>query len=177
MDKKLFFGANTAEGFVGYYDQIVDMYDLKKLYILKGGSGVGKSTFIKKFADHLAGHDRDFLVCSGDPSSLDGVIIPDKKIGIIDGTAPHAVDPKYPGIADEIINLGEYIIAEKVKAGKKEIAELSDKKKEYYKKATEMLRLARETHYRLEGFYKGAVDFNKIDKRLESLITELETKD
>ena len=42
-----FLGANSAEGFYGLYEQLLDakLYDL---IILKGGPGCGKSTFMRR---------------------------------------------------------------------------------------------------------------------------------
>ena len=45
--------------------------------------------------------------CSSDNNSLDGIVIPKLKIAILDGTA-HVVDPVFPGVVDEIINLGQF---------------------------------------------------------------------
>jgi hypothetical protein len=54
------------------------------------------------------GYDVEFMHCSSDNNSLDGVVIPSISIALLDGTAPHVVDPKTPGAIDEIINLGDY---------------------------------------------------------------------
>ena len=169
-DIKMFAGANTPDGFVGFYKELVDMYDLKKLYILKGGSGIGKSTFITKFADAFPNHEKLFLVCSGDPKSLDGVIIPHIGIGIIDGTDPHIVDPIYPGVVDEIINLGEYIIWERVKATRETLQTLTAEKKSYYKTAFKYLARARDTHHKIEKLYEDAVDFDAVQSELDKII-------
>ena len=171
-DKKLFAGANTPDGFVGFYDRLVDMYDLKKLYILKGGSGIGKSTFIKNFAKIFKDEDKDYLICSGDPNSLDGVIIPGKKIGIIDGTEPHLVDPIYPGIVDEIINLGDCIIWDKVKATRDQFKQLASQKKQHYALAFEQLKKARDVHHKIEALYNGAVDYDAINLKLNKIIMQ-----
>ena len=171
-DKYLFFGANTADGFVGFFDQIAEMYSLKHLYILKGGSGIGKSTFIRKFAEAFATHNRDFLVCAGDPKSLDGVILPDLGIGIIDGTHPHPVDPIFPGVVDEIINLGEFIDKTRVTADKDTLKQLGKQKANHYKQATAHLAWAREIHYQIENFYKNAVDFDGVQKKLKQIISK-----
>ena len=47
-----FLGANSAEGFYGLYDQLLDarLYDL---IILKGTPGCGKSTFMRRVAAAL----------------------------------------------------------------------------------------------------------------------------
>ena len=169
-DKYLFLGANTADGFVGFFNKIIDTYNLEKLYILKGGSGIGKSTFILRFADAFPKYSRDFLVCAGDPKSLDGVIIPDLKVGIIDGTFPHPVDPIYPGVVDEIIDLGKFIDPTKVTADKQTMQYLSSKKASHYKKAYAHLNSARQIHHKIESFYKDAVDFTAVQKILMKLI-------
>ena len=75
--------------------------------ILKGGPGVGKSSFIKKMGEAFSSHglDMEYHWCSSDNQSLDGIVI-GQKICILDGTAPHVVDPLCPGAVDEILNLG-----------------------------------------------------------------------
>lgn len=89
-----FLGANSAEGFYGLYDQLLDarLYDL---IILKGTPGCGKSTFMRRAAAALEerGLETVYIHCSGDPESLDGVIAPAIRTAIVDGTAPHGTAP------------------------------------------------------------------------------------
>jgi hypothetical protein len=65
---------------------------------------------MERIADRIAGggYMIEYLHCSSDPESLDGIVIPALRVALIDGTAPHIVDPINPGAVDEIINLGEY---------------------------------------------------------------------
>ncbi len=88
-----FLGANSAEGFYGLYEQLLDakLYDL---IILKGGPGCGKSTFMRRTAAAMEerGLESVYIHCSGDPDSLDGVIFPAIGTAIVDGTAPHGMD-------------------------------------------------------------------------------------
>lgn len=81
-----FLGANSAEGFYGLYDQLLDarLYDL---IILKGTPGCGKSTFMRRAAAALEerGLETVYIHCSGDPESLDGVIAPAIRTAIVDG--------------------------------------------------------------------------------------------
>ena len=172
----LFLGSNTPDGFVGYFDRVIDMYGLKKLYILKGGSGVGKSTFIRKFAEHFRGlkpeRDITYVYCSADPQSLDGAIIEDLRIGIIDGTFPHVVDPKLPGLVDEIIDLAQFIDPTKIGATREELERLGAKKSTHFKKAYAQLHKAREVHMQIENAYKVAVDFNQINEQVLKVCRE-----
>ncbi|MEG1608450.1 MAG: ATPase, partial [Clostridia bacterium] len=81
---KYFAGGNTPFGFVSYFENIFDYARGGKLYILKGGSGVGKSTFMKEFSKLLTdrGNDIDYYYCSGDSESLDGIFCKKLNIGM-----------------------------------------------------------------------------------------------
>ena len=107
--RHVFPGGNTSLGFYSFSDQIID-HNFNRLFILKGGPGVGKSTLIKNVGKRLMekGYDLEYHCCSSDKNSYDGLIAPTLKIAIFDGTAPHIMDPKYPGAVDEIVNLGAY---------------------------------------------------------------------
>ena len=90
--KKVFPGSNTAEGFYSFYNYIIPP-DADRIFIIKGGPGVGKSTFMRSIADRLVerGFDVEFHCCSSDNGSLDGIVIP--KLG-----ADHRWDrPPYLG--------------------------------------------------------------------------------
>ena len=104
-----FLGANSASGFYPYFYQAYQPEDGWRLIILKGGPGTGKSTFMKRFAQRAqeCGEPLERIYCSSDPSSLDAVLLPGRKIGIVDGTPPHTMEPQYPGISETIVNLGE----------------------------------------------------------------------
>lgn len=107
--KNLFSGGNTCVGFYSFYDYMTTP-DIGRKFILKGGPGVGKSTFMKKMGQDFSqrGFDIEYHWCSSDSHSLDGVVIGRQKICILDGTAPHIVDPRFPAAVDEIVNLGDF---------------------------------------------------------------------
>jgi hypothetical protein len=107
--KHYFPGGNTSRGFYSFYDYILPQEEAKRIFILKGGPGVGKSSFMKKIGEEMCsrGYEIEYMHCSSDNNSLDGIVIPKIGVALIDGTAPHIVDPKHPGAIDEIINLGE----------------------------------------------------------------------
>lgn len=107
--RRVFPGANTARGFVSFYDYLC-FPRRERLFVMKGGPGVGKSTFMRSIGNALAdeGFDIEFHNCSSDNGSLDGIYAPALGVGVLDGTAPHTVDPKHPGAIDEIVLLGDY---------------------------------------------------------------------
>lgn len=96
------------EGFISCFDHLLPDHQLRRKLILKGGPGVGKSTFMRRIHASLCedGQASTLYFCSGDPDSLDAVAIPGEGLLILDGTAPHTVDPAIPGARDSIINLG-----------------------------------------------------------------------
>lgn len=107
---RFFLGANSANGFFSLFDQIYYPLEGWRGYIIKGGPGTGKSSLMRKVGSALEemGHLPIWIYCSSDPDSLDAVIIPGLKFFLLDGTSPHCMDPKYPGAAENIINLGDY---------------------------------------------------------------------
>jgi len=106
-----FAGGNTARGFTSCFDSIVPKAQQRRMFYIKGGPGVGKSTLMKRFAEaaRMKGLETELFHCSSDPDSLDGVSIPSLGIGLMDGTAPHVYDPVIPGARDTLVPLGDFL--------------------------------------------------------------------
>ncbi len=102
-------GGHTSQGYFSRFAHILPRDQVRRKIILKGGPGVGKSTLMSRVAEELQalGQAVEIFHCSADPDSLDGVAAPGLGFAMIDGTAPHIVDPVLPGAADGILNLGE----------------------------------------------------------------------
>ena len=112
--KDCFAGVNSPGGFFSYFNYISDdIKEKKKLYI-KGGSGMGKSSFMKRVAQkaEAKGLDVERFHCSSDPTSLDGLSIPAIGVSVVDATLPHISDPAYPGYGGEIVDFPEFMIKE-----------------------------------------------------------------
>ncbi len=135
--KEFYGAANTYNGFYSLFGSIFSPEKLKNIYILKGGPGCGKSTTIRKISEYAqnAGYDTENYYCSSSPTSFDGVIIPKLSSAVLDGTSPHTVNPKYPGVCENIINLGIAWDLEKAKNLNPRIRELTAKKNSAYKRA------------------------------------------
>ena len=106
-----FAGANTARGFVSCFEDILPQSQQKRMYYIKGGPGVGKSTLMKRFAAaaQARGLETESFHCSSDPDSLDGVALPALGVGMMDATAPHVYDPVVPGARDTLVSLGDFL--------------------------------------------------------------------
>lgn len=106
---RYFLGANSPQGFYSLYDHLIDPAQAQAIYILKGGPGCGKSSLMRRVAQRVeeAGAQVEYILCSGDPDSLDAIVIPDRKIAIVDGTSPHVIEPQFPGAVESYVNLGD----------------------------------------------------------------------
>ena len=141
-----FAAMNGRGGFTSFFEEIFFCDSIKKRYIIKGGPGTGKSSFMKRAAlrAETGGAAVEYYYCSSDTSSLDGIVI-DSRIVLLDGTAPHCYDTALPGAIDEIVNLGEFWRSAELERRGAEIAELSGRKKRAYASAYGFLRGAGET--------------------------------
>lgn len=124
--RNMYPGGNTCYGFYSFYEHIVP-HDSHKKIVLKGGPGVGKSSFMKGIGQELSknGVDIEYHWCSSDNNSLDGMVAGDGSICLVDGTAPHIVDPRYPAAVDWIINMGDFWNQDKIRENKNDIVYLT----------------------------------------------------
>ncbi len=145
MVKKYFPGANSGEGFYSRFGGIIPPNSPNHYtYILKGGPGVGKNTLMKKVAKRALqqGYKVEEFRCASDPKSLDALRIEKLGIVMLDGTAPHSIDPKVPGVCDEIIDLGKFKNQGDFVLYKRQLEDISEENKGYYRSAYAMLSAA-----------------------------------
>lgn len=159
--RMVFPGGNTCLGFYSFYDNIIGP-DANRVFVIKGGPGVGKSTFMRRIGEELQGrgYDLELHWCSSDNDSLDAVVVPALRVALIDGTAPHVVDPQNPGAVDEIVNLGEFWDEAKLIRHRGEIVSLNKEVAKHFAAAYSNLRMAKmardeEVSYRSEALCYG----------------------
>lgn len=141
---KYFLASNTKRGFIPLFEDIRKAEEGNHFYTLKGGPGSGKSSLMRRISKALEekGHRIDYFPCASDPNSIDGILDYDAKISIVDGTAPHTIDPICPGAYDSIINMGEDWDKEHLRKNKKDIIEISKNKSNSHKAATSCIKSA-----------------------------------
>lgn len=129
-----FLGANSPMGFYSLYHELLPVQSAEGIYILKGGAGCGKSSFMRRIARHAeaAGLETVLIPCSADPDSLDGIILPQRGIALVDGTAPHIIEPQYPGVIESYVNLGACYDRAGLAPLRCEIMEATTRYKEHY---------------------------------------------
>ena len=164
-----FAASNTRNGFKSFFEEC--FAKCERIFILKGSSGCGKSTFMRRIvgrAEQL-GFTTDIIRCSSDPDSFDGVIIHGLNIAVADGTSPHVMDVKYPCVRESIINLGEFWDEQKILPHKAEIISLTDKKGEHYKNAYRCLSAIGNTEDIKRHIVRTSVITEKCDEAVFSI--------
>jgi hypothetical protein len=154
------------------YEAFTSEGSIDILYIIKGGPGCGKSSFMRSIAAALQdeGLKIELILCSGDPDSLDGIFIPSLKTAYLDGTAPHILEPRYAGFQEAYVNLGAFCDSSALAPHVKEVAACTKSYKELYAKAYNSLKAA--VIFR-KGMFDGLFTdstFQAIAKRSEGII-------
>lgn len=170
-ERHLFPGGNTSKGFYSFYRYILSQDDARRIICIKGGPGTGKSLLMKKVASYFfqKGYTVEHHHCSSDPDSLDGVLIKELNVALLDGTSPHIVDPITPGAVDEILNMGDALNMDFLSSYKKEIININKDIGKCFKRAYRYLGSAKSIHDDWSSLNYESLDSNKISNLLENL--------
>ncbi len=173
---RFFAAANSKDGFVSYFDDIFLSEECERLYILKGGPGVGKSTFMKKTAleAEKMGCTVSRFFCSSDTHSLDGIIIHEKGISVIDGTRPHTREPVMAGVQEIIINLGVCWDTQKLYGYSSPVKALNELKNQYYDRAYSMLNSKNNMCRCVDSVFSKHILVEKLDKCSSQLCSAIQ---
>lgn len=166
-----FAGINTPYGFLNNFLQFYDFTKNKNAYIIKGGSGCGKSTIMKKITDKLLekGYQVFTFPCSSDPNSLDGVYCPDIGFIICDGTSPHVIEPQFPVAYENIINLFDTIDKNILEEKIQEIKNISVENKKYHEKNKQLLLVLQSIINDNQKIQSDSILEDKLNKYLKNL--------
>ena len=170
MNKCFFLGANSAAGFYSLYDKFPTEGSF--LHIIKAGPGTGKSTFMRKIgkAAEDKGWDVEYILCSGDPSSLDGVYITQLNQAWVDGTAPHITEPRLFGVNSDYVNLGKFLNNDFSNSEVDKISELTRIYKSKYRQAYDYLSAAESINKAAIPDLFGPPGRNAIKRRVNSIL-------
>lgn len=161
--KGCFGGGNGERGFVNYFDAVLQGVD--RIYVLKGGCGCGKSTFMRGIAAEAErrGEAAELIYCASDPDSLDGVVLRERGVGIVDGTAPHERVPRCVGAVDCLVDLGEYLNSKELRKHADEIKALTLQKSACYKRAYGLLAAAGGLREEIARLNADAILWGKLE--------------
>lgn len=167
-----FLGANSGDGFQNLFPQLTQDRSMRDLMILKGGPGVGKSTFMKQIGRAMeeSGTTVEYLWCSGDPDSLDGVYLPQLRCAMADGTAPHVLEPLYPAAVQRYVDLGRFYDLTAAKENRDEIICLTEENHRAYARAYHSLKAARQVELDAEAAVQRTFDRRRAERRVRGIL-------
>lgn len=176
--RKMFTGGNTSKGFYSLHNNIISE-DRNKLYILKGMPGGGKSSMMKDLGAKIfeKGYDIEFHHCPSDATSIDALVVEDLGVCILDGTPPHSMDPLYPGLTDETVDLARFIDGDKLKDKREDIIKAKRGNKNAYRKAFNYFRAAGNIYTEIEEANALLIDTEGVNKAFMGLMEKIFLKE
>lgn len=167
-----FAGANSGGGFQNLFHRMTDLEDTYDFMVLKGGPGVGKNTFMREIGRTMeqAGTPVEYLWCSGDPDSLDGLILPEIKCAVADGTSPHVIEPKYPAAVDRYVDLGRFYDLTAAKRDASAVKEATRVYQAAYVRAYHCLKAARQVELDTVSAVQETFDKARAERRIRGII-------
>lgn len=173
MYASFFLGANSSHGFHSFYNELIDVKRANAVYILKGGPGSGKSSLMKNIAAaaEKAGYWVERIFCSSDPESHDAVIIPELGKALVDGTAPHVVEPVYPLAVERYINLSQFADCDKISEKKDEIIAVKDKYSTFFEHVYRLTASAGHIDNELFDIALGGISLEKLHVKSRGIIS------
>ena len=168
-----FLGSNSPAGFYSLYNELSDPDRIMHLYILKGGPGCGKSSLMRRVAKHAEslGLDSQIILCSGDPDSVDGLYLPQKRMAVVDGTSPHVVEAGCPGAAETYVDLSRFYDRAALQSVRNDLLTVTAEYKGHYRKAYRSLAAAGALNRSLMEESDGAELRQRLEKRAAGIIT------
>ena len=166
MTEKYFAASNSSEGFCSYYGEVFNPKKFYKIYVIKGGSGTGKAFFMKEVAKcaELNGFSVKYIYCSSDADSLDGIIINEPKIAVLDGTSPHVYEPKYVGACESFVNLADFLDEKMLTSSRKVIENITSEKKRGFERVYRTISAYRRLSENIEDIIFPCLKHEKMRK-------------
>ena len=165
-----FISANSESGFFSLYDSVFDPDKMDSIFVIAGGPGTGKSTFLKEIfvTAQARGVTGERILCSSDPHSWDGLILKHRgrTVGVFDGTPPHGRVLHRPAVTEELWNLGELWDSSIISLHKQEIALQNREKGQAYARAYALLRALGALKEERRIFYRPYFDSQKAERQI-----------
>lgn len=162
--KHYFLGSHTGKGYAHFFNE--EMQSLDYVYVLKSVPGNGQSMLMKNIASHFQekGGRLEMIHQAADAEALDGLILSDQNVGILDGTAPHVLEPRLPYVDGEYVNLSDAFRGRDLDRSKNHILRLKEQMDAGYQQFSQALAKAFSLHEDLEKFYAGNLDIEAADQ-------------
>src|SRR5690606_28371504 len=104
---------------------------------------------------------------------LDGVVLPELGVALLDGTAPHVTDPLHPGAIDEILNFGDFWDETGIRSHREEIVECTARISKAFQQGFRYLAAARRVYDDIEVVHRDALHRGALNQMAATLVEEL----
>lgn len=165
-ERAFFISANGHGGFRTRQDILYRSEDFTRIFIIVGGPGTGKSSLMRTVAEaaDMTGAECEYIYCSSDPNSLDGVILTRgaRRVALLDGTAPHERGAHLPGAVDEFVHLDSCWDADVLTQNREIIQKERKAADAAYARARHYLAIAGQAQKGLDGELDKVIDQEKL---------------
>lgn len=163
----------TSQGFYTFLPDLLQ--GIPKLYILKGAPGSGKSTFIRLLGESFSdqGYEVEFWVSAADPVSPEGVLIPQLKAAVVNGSLAYPIDPRYPGLTGDIIYLGDYWDKQIIQDHRQEIMDMCNDQEQHRHQAAAALKSAAAVQETIKKQAAAYLNLEKMHQLIDQLADEI----
>lgn len=169
---RFFMGTSTKNGFCGYPRDLFENDPAAHAFLIKSGPGTGKSTLLRALAKPFCeqGERVEEIVCSSDPDSLDGIYLPDRRVCVLDATAPHVLEPKRWGLQEEIVSLGDALNVSSLSEKREGIAAATAQNATAHARARRLLAGVSELYADRQSLAHAALRANSVERIAARLV-------
>ncbi|MBU3189337.1 ATPase [Clostridium bowmanii] len=167
-DRHLFATAFTPNGIVTYIENLCS--DYKKIYILKGGPGTGKSNVLEFLSDEALrwGYYVEIFHTPLIPEKIEHILIPQLNVAILTSNEINNLD-----LAGTVIDMKDCLNLSALEKNKTETEYDSAEFFILLNKGLATIKEAKSLHDKLETFFVPNMDFSKVDAVLTKIIKKI----
>ncbi len=169
---RFFLGSNTPSGFRHTAAESYRAKEGFRTYLLYGAAGTGKSTLLKRVYERYGDDEGTVYLCSSDPDSWDGVCFEERRLCVLDATAPHVVTPTLLGGCEQLVPLITCVDERALYEKREQMQQLTDTAAEAHLRCRRLLAGAAEQLAQNERRMRDRLDEDKLTAFAERLVQE-----
>jgi hypothetical protein len=164
---------HTAKGFWSFMDS--NLQDMQRVVLLMGESARLKSKIIWNIGSDWSskGFDIEWFHSPMHPNCFNGVVLPDKKWAIVDGSPPHQILPRTFGVIEEYVSMSDCFSRRTLQKNQNEISQHTQDIRHFQNQAYACFAKALPIHDAWEKIYIEHIDFSIVNQMAESLIKRI----
>lgn len=154
---------NTAQGFINKLSS--NLRGVENLFILRGRPGTGKACLMCNIAAECekAGFQTEYLHCPSAPDTFDGIIVPELRLAVIDGTDLHYTKLITSDPAARYLDTDAAFDGSRLSELEEQISKIITGIGECHENAFQCFQDALRVHDQWEKIYIKSMDFQKAD--------------